>query len=52
MSCTSCKSKNNDNSYVNAIKTAEKSSRLIFWVIIGWSGFAIYGIYSLISKFL
>jgi hypothetical protein len=52
MSCTNCKKK---QSYKDAINNEMGTSFvpkgiIIFFIV--WSGFAIYGVFSLISKFL
>lgn len=51
MACTNCK-KNSSESYKDVYdKTNDFPKGIVLFVIV-WSGFAIYGIYSLISKFL
>ena len=50
MSCTKCKQKDSFREEIE--NTTGFISKGAVWFIVIWSLFAVYGIYSLISKFL
>jgi hypothetical protein len=50
MSCTNCKEKRNVKEEI--VKSGEFVSNGIIWFAIIWTIFGLYGLYSLIHKFL
>ena len=49
MACSNCKNKEKIDDLMN---TSEFVSKGAVWFMVIWSLFAIYGVYSLITKFL
>lgn len=49
MACASCKKKELRRQFD---EMSEYSTKYAVWFLVIWSGFAIYGIYSLVTKFL
>lgn len=50
MACSKCKQKNKLKEEIE--NGTDFVSKATIWVFVIWSGFALYGIYSLISKLL
>lgn len=50
MACSECKKKQSVKQ--DLLKSTEFVKKGVIWFIAIWSGFAIYGIYTLISKFI
>jgi hypothetical protein len=50
MGCSKCKQKNRFKEEFG--KTTELIDKKVLWFVIIWSGFAIYGLFSLASKIL
>jgi hypothetical protein len=50
MACTNCKQKEKTKEEI--VKTAMKISKVALWIAIGWMALGVYGLISLIGKFL
>ena len=50
MACTKCKQKNQIREEIE--KTTESISKGVIWFVAIWTALALYGLYSLVSKFL
>jgi len=50
MGCSECKKKQTMKEEM--LESSKFVSNTVIWFVIVWSGFAIYGIYTLISKLL
>lgn len=50
MACSECKKKQSVKE--DLLKSTEFVQKGVMWFVAIWSGFAIYGIYTLISKFI
>lgn len=50
MGCSKCKKNNTEREYFES--QYDSMTKKVVWVLVIWSIFAVYGIYTLISKFL
>ena len=51
MSCKTCKNKGGGTKE-DIMNTVQTTKKIVFWVIGVWTVLGLYGLYSLISKFL
>lgn len=50
MACSECKKKQSLKG--DLLKSTEFVQKGVVWFVVIWAGFAIYGVYTLISKFI